>query len=388
MSKVHVLSTFQLPDYLDGGILKQKTLKNFPMLKDKAGMPVSAINMYLTSFVNTNGSENTIKRTAYCLNILYTYCEYKRIKLQEFLEDDLVCLSRKLQDEVNENGKARNNTTVNNIIASIIRFFDFFGKTFLNNEKYSVSLLNAYEIKDQSGKKHRSMLLNSERKTLNPINANDIDAIYKNIPLLYKSTYAQERTKVLLMLLEYTGARIGELSTLTIFDIDNAIKNDNGLLRLNTLKRRQEIIRYVPVDKVILNKISTFIKIHRNKVIRKTIKDKDSKFLFVNENTGEKINTNSLSNDFNRLRKILNMESDMCAHMFRHRFITNIFINLMKQYDIENTGGLKNALLDINTLKAHVQQLTGHKDINSLDTYIHLAKSEILMVPIHHVHKN
>lgn len=380
MSKVHVLSVFQLPDYLDGGILKQKNLKNFPMIKDKEGMPVSAINMYLTSFVNTNGSENTIKRTAYCLNILYTYCEYKRIKLQEFLEDDLVCLSRKLQDEVNENGKARNNTTVNNIIASIIRFFDFFGKTFLNNENYSVSLLNAYEIKDQSGRKHRSMLLNSERKTLNPINANDIDTIYKNIPLLYKSRYAQERTKVLLILLEYTGARIGELSTLTIFDIDNAIKNDKGLLRLNTLKRRQEIIRYVPVDKAILNKISTFIKIHRNKVIRKTIKDKDSKFLFVNENTGEKINTNSLSNDFNRLRKILNMESDMCAHMFRHRFITNIFINLMKQYDIDNTGSLKNALLDINTLKAHVQQLTGHKDINSLDIYIHLAKSELINI--------
>ena len=67
--------------------------------------------------------------------------------------------------------------------------------------------------------------------------------------------------------------------------------------------------------------------------------------------------------------------------MFRHRYITNIFINLIKQYDLEHKDGFRNALLDINTLKAHVQQLTGHKDVNSLDTYLHLAKSELANMP-------
>ena len=67
--------------------------------------------------------------------------------------------------------------------------------------------------------------------------------------------------------------------------------------------------------------------------------------------------------------------------MFRHRFITNIFINLIKQYDVENKQGIRNALLDLNTLKAHVQELTGHKNIGSLDTYIHQAKSELSNMP-------
>lgn len=103
--------------------------------------------------------------------------------------------------------------------------------------------------------------------------------------------------------------------------------------------------------------------------------------MFISEHTGEKINSSSLSNDFTRLRNSLNINSQLCAHMFRHRFITNIFINLIKQYDLENKDSFRSALLDINTLKAHVRQLTGHKDVNSLDTYLHLAKSELANMP-------
>lgn len=103
--------------------------------------------------------------------------------------------------------------------------------------------------------------------------------------------------------------------------------------------------------------------------------------MFISEHTGEKINSSSLSNDFTRLRNSLRINSQLCAHMFRHRFITNIFINLIKQYDLENKDSFRSALLDINTLKAHVRQLTGHKDVNSLDTYLHLAKSELANMP-------
>ena len=63
--------------------------------------------------------------------------------------------------------------------------------------------------------------------------------------------------------------------------------------------------------------------------------------------------------------------------MFRHRFITNMFIHLIKQYDLQNKDSFRNALMDVNNLKVHIQQLTGHKNLGSLDHYIHLAKSEL-----------
>jgi len=63
--------------------------------------------------------------------------------------------------------------------------------------------------------------------------------------------------------------------------------------------------------------------------------------------------------------------------MFRHRFITKCFVKLIKQYDLENKDDFRNALMDINSLKTHIQQLTEHINVKSLDHYIDLAKDEL-----------
>lgn len=387
MSKVEFVKDALIPDFFHNNEIHFKKLKRFPFIKNNKGEPIVPINMYLSSHLNTNASENTLKRVVFCLKLLIDYCEKNNLKLKDFLDDDLINFSKQLQTEKDNKGSVRNNTTVNNIIYQIIRFFDFFGKMFLNDENYVKNVLNVEEkavsTKGQikSVKKHKAMVLNDEKTTRNPINLQDIDVIYQNIDKLYVSRFSQERTKVLLILLEHTGARLGELSLIKINDITNAIQNEKGLLQMTTLKRRKETSRFVPINKEILNQINTFIKIYRSKIIRNTVKVNDQGFLFINEHTGEKINSNSLSNDFGRLRKTLNIDSQLCAHMFRHRFITNIFINLIKQYDLENKDSFRSALLDVNTLKAHVRQLTGHKDVNSLDTYLHLAKSELANMP-------
>lgn len=67
-----------------------------------------------------------------------------------------------------------------------------------------------------------------------------------------------------------------------------------------------------PVDKSILSQINTFIKIYRNKIIKQTVKNKDLGYLLINEQTGEKINSSSLSNDFNRLKRELGITSELC----------------------------------------------------------------------------
>jgi site-specific recombinase XerD len=383
MSKVEILKESNIPDYYSNGSLTFKNMKNFPFIKSKDGVSIVPVNMYLTSHLNTNNSESTIKRRAHCLNILVNYCENNKIDLKNFSEDNLIDLSYKLQIEKDTNGDLRNNTTINNILLNIISFYDFFGNMFLNNN-YTKDILNVEEVlfNNKIVRKHRVLLPESDKTTRNPIYKNDIDLIYQNINQLYSSKFTQERVKVLLMLLEHTGARIGEVSLVKVSDIADALQNEKGLLKLKTLKKRKNSERFVPVGKEVLKQINMFIKIYRSKIIRKKlIKEKDHGFLFVNEKTGKKINTNSLSNDFNRITKELKLDNKICAHMFRHRFITNVFINLIKQYDVENKQGLRNALLDLNTLKAHVQELTGHKNIKSLDTYIHLAKSELANMP-------
>ena len=63
--------------------------------------------------------------------------------------------------------------------------------------------------------------------------------------------------------------------------------------------------------------------------------------------------------------------------MFRHRFITNLFIQPIKQYDIHNKEQFRNNLMDLENLKVYIQQARGHKDVSSLDNYIDIAKSEL-----------
>lgn len=63
--------------------------------------------------------------------------------------------------------------------------------------------------------------------------------------------------------------------------------------------------------------------------------------------------------------------------MFRHRFITNLFIQPIQQYDKENTDQFRNSLMDLENIKVYIQQATGHKNVNSLDHYINIAKSEL-----------
>lgn len=63
--------------------------------------------------------------------------------------------------------------------------------------------------------------------------------------------------------------------------------------------------------------------------------------------------------------------------LVRHRFITKQFVNLIKKYNYENQDQFRKALLDTNTLKQKIQQMTGHQNLNSLNVYINLAFNKI-----------
>lgn len=149
---------------------------------------------------------------------------------------------------------------------------------------------------------------------------------------------------------------------------------------MRTLKRRGGLIdyRYVPVNKADFNEIATYIKIYRSKIIKNTIgKANDEGYLLVSENTGKAILPVTITNEINKIRKTAGIEENVCAHMFRHRFNTNLFIQLIKQYDIQNKDQFRNSLMDLENLKVYIQQATGHKNVNSLENYIDIAKSEL-----------
>jgi len=63
--------------------------------------------------------------------------------------------------------------------------------------------------------------------------------------------------------------------------------------------------------------------------------------------------------------------------MFRHRFVTKIFVALILQYDLKTPDDLRKALLSLKDAKQQLMEWTGHRSMKSLDHYIDFAFAEV-----------
>ena len=392
--KISIIKNMEIPVYYFNNKFEMKHYEKFPIASYDNGAPCFLVNMYLQSPDVIKLSFESILKKAYALSNLISFCENHNIKFKEFNETTLFKFANFLKQERNPRKpeqKARNNNAINYILKTTLYFFDFIGEQFFNEKNYCINILNAKKISkniklkdrvnsvESSGLHHRCFVQHDPLKKRSPISQQDIDKLHESIPKISNEKYIQHRTSIMLKILEITGARVGEISNLKIDDIEEAYKQEQPFLKMKTLKKQnQRDTRLVPVEKLDLKEIVTFIKIHRSKVIRKTIgKQNDHKFLFINNNTGKPLEKITISNEINKLKKLSGIENQTCAHMFRHRYITRFFIKLIKQYDLENKNDFRNALIDINSLKVHIQQVTGHTNVNSLDHYIDLAKDEL-----------
>ena len=177
----------------------------------------------------------------------------------------------------------------------------------------------------------------------------------------------------MLRLLEITGGRRMEVSLVKIQDVEAATKT--GELKVfNSKQRRDETYRFVPVTQADLKEVLSFIKHYRRLVIRKTIGTAaDHGFLFIGVDSGQPLEIETHTRELYLLRKAAGIEDEeACLHAFRHRYITNIFRDLIRTHHYQTEDDLRRAL-STKTLKIKVMEWTGHNSIESLDHYIHLA---------------
>jgi len=175
-------------------------------------------------------------------------------------------------------------------------------------------------------------------------------------------------------LLTDTGARRTELANLKVADVLRAMEMEHPLLRLDTLKREEGAERYVPVFSTALRKLRQYIEVERRKIMRSVYKGgKDHGYFFVSSTTGKPLTSSVISNEILQLRKLAGIKSQLTAHMFRHAFITNLFILFIQRHQLTNPDQFQQALLDSQTFTAEIISWTGHLDPKSVERYIHLA---------------
>lgn len=375
------IKNIELPTYFFNSQFSFKKFSKFPFFTFQNGIPCLSLNSFIQSDEILKHSPETIYKTAFSLTHIIRFCEDNNIQFSRFTENDFLAFNNSLKSD------NRENKTIVYILSNTLNFFNYLGRKFLDIENYSVDVLHCFYKKKVHKSNQESYFLShicfptkEPLKRRSPISLDNIKKMYDNVVKTSNSKFVQNRNKIILKLLEVTGARVGEIALLTVNHIENIFKDEKPVLKMRTLKRKGGTIdyRYFPVNKADFNEISTYIKIYRSKIIKNTIgKANDEGFLLISENTGKAILPITITNEINKIRKSAGIEENVCAHMFRHRFITNLFIQLIQQYDKENTDQFRNSLMDLENIKVYIQQATGHKNVNSLDHYINIAKSEL-----------
>jgi integrase len=153
---------------------------------------------------------------------------------------------------------------------------------------------------------------------------------------------------------------------------------EHPMLKILNLKQGEDSYRSVPVTHMLLAQLKKHIRLYRNKIIKSKLgKANDHDYFLVSETTGKPIAADLITNEIFKLRTIANIEEQACAHMFRHSFVTNLFVLLIERHEFENTDDFRKALLSSEKFKVEVMQWTGHKSAASLDHYIDFAFAKV-----------
>ncbi len=192
------------------------------------------------------------------------------------------------------------------------------------------------------------------------------------------------RNKCFIQALEHTGARRDEICSLTVSSLRSALKStsDSPLLEITTLKSKiGKKIRLIPVSRSFLLNLRFYIQYYRNTILRKIYTNTlPHDYIFISHTTGKAISPDTFTTYINTWSKKANLSTQVCAHMFRHRFITERFKALILEYDIDNKDDFRKILLNTNRLKQILIEWTGHSSIQSLDTYINLAFDDLTKI--------
>lgn len=400
--KLYHLTTedFRMPYRVDvNGNVFTSIANNIPMVSWPDGRPCHEANLYLLLCFERGLSRKeaggTLAQYAKLISHLIRFCFYNKNSFLSLTDSSFSMFIRSLQGEMDSQKpgeKSRSAAHVSSIGRVCLSFLFYIGSLNLESsfvgptgtiraEKREYRIFSHGRFIAREYWHHHSFPSPEPKVQRLPISSVNIRKMVDAIPNISVTTFQRKRRFILVKLLEITGARRVEVGNIKIEDIYNARLMPGGpSLKVVNAKRPggKEDYRYLPVSRVDIELVINYIEKFRRRVINKTVGfSKDRGFLLVSERTGTKLATETLTNEILLISKGANIEEQACAHMFRHRFITKLFVAFIEQHNFENSDDFRRALLDGESLKKKVQEYTGHSSLNGLEPYIHLAFEEV-----------
>ncbi|MCX4170311.1 MULTISPECIES: tyrosine-type recombinase/integrase [Paraburkholderia] len=352
------------------------------------------VNLYLLSGYRKGRSRKnkggTLLTWAKNLSHLVRWCYQNKVDFIDLTDSHFRMFVNALLVEKDEElvaERKRGDQQVSNICSTVLNFLAFVdsrmpGLNLIGPDGRVRAEKKSIQVKGSRGGQtvtrtvwvHEHVPRHGRTRRRQPISTSAVNRLYEANATVAASAFVARRRYIMLRLLEITGGRRIEVSLVRVLDLEEAERT--GELKVYTAKqRRDDVFRYVPVTQADLRDILSFVKHYRHRVMRSTIGTaKDHGFLFIAETNGQPLEIDTLGAELYVLRKAAGIDDEeACMHAFRHRYITNIFRDLIRTHHFESPSDLRRALLSTETLKAKVMEWTGHSSLEALDHYIHMA---------------
>ena len=396
----HLLGEFKMFSYFSVDKLTTRDATNLPFMIWPNGSPCLIGNLYMQSLLNRAGrgrqglsrkgdKGGSIGDYAAKLGQLLRRC-YRDgldpIDLSDGKFSDFITEIRKEPSKINPSQPKKSESSVIATGKVWLDFLGFVGRLYGDDHFVSEGgTIRARRVQfstlTRSGKRisrtsltHHSFGQPHREHRRMPITKDQIERLKAAIRKDNAPAFVKVRRACLIDLLTCTGARRTELANLKVSDVFHALDMDNPLLRVETLKREDKAERHIPIFLTVLHKVRQYIEVERRKIMRKVYRGGvDHGFLFVSSRNGNPLKSSVISNEINHLRKVAGIKSQVTPHMFRHAFITNLFILLFRRHEMTNPDQFRKALLDSRTFLAEITSWTGQLEHQSIERYIHLA---------------
>lgn len=367
--------------------------RDVPFVTYKSGVPCYEANMYIHKLLEEGLKYQTIRTYANCIVALVYHVESATHlnRFSDLTDATFRLFIQGLQSEKYPNGeKVKSNNRVLEVGIRCLKFLEFVQeyhdlKLFIGVDKanaitvvettHKISIEGCRYKKEVTTTSHICLPSKDAVKRRLPVGEKDALKVWSFIQT-NRNKAVRYRDIALYQLMEQTGARVAELHLVTVEDFNEAKSMKEPCLKMHTLKRKDEqVSRHVPIPHTLVTDIAQYMRYRRKVMKERGLNgDKDHGFLFISTKTGEPFKADSWTTYLNKWKKDLDIKGAFHPHLYRHAFITNKLIEIIQQHeDIVNVDGFRKHLLNTEAFKLQLREWTGHTQLHSLETYIHLA---------------
>ena len=254
---------------------------NIPMLRWPDSHWCFEANLYMLELcergLSRKNGGGSLKTYAANISHLLRYCYQNRTDLINLTDNQFTLFIKLLQGERknrNPDVRMRDANTVINIGRNCLDFLGCVGRfhnqpDFVSKKGQIRAEQKEFQIKVQgrSGRNklvrrywHHNAFPNPDSKVkVLPINTHNIKKLRDAANQGSSSLFLKKRRQIMLMMLEVTGGRCGEIASLTVNSVMTARAMKYPLLELITLKRRAPHNRKIPIPRPDLDMLVSFV---------------------------------------------------------------------------------------------------------------------------------